>query len=226
MAGIPTDEPRPRTAPLPWEPFEPRCTGVETLPIPADPAPRGFIDVLRSRRSAVGGPVELGRVAELLWHAVATKGHAPAGRAGLPVEWRAAPSAGALHPISVVCIPESAEGAFFYDPREHAFRTLDVDRVAIAAANATDLAAVVGATRGCTLRLLADVNKANAAYEHATTLVLRDSGCLIATLCLCAEWLGLAACPLGFLGQPVVGALGFPEPRFRAVGAVQITSSV
>ncbi|AIB13200.1 hypothetical protein ABAZ39_14650 (plasmid) [Azospirillum argentinense] len=197
---------------------------MEMLPIPADPAPRGFIDVLRSRRSAVGGPVELDRVAELLWHAVATKGHAPAGRAGLPVEWRAAPSAGALHPISVVCIPESAKGAFLYDPREHAFRTLDVDSGHIAAANAAALVAVVGATRGCTLRLLADMDKADAAYEHAATLVLRDSGCLIATLCLCAEWLGLAACPLGFLGQGMVGKLGFPEPRFRAVGGVQVTS--
>jgi hypothetical protein len=52
---------------------------------------------------------------------------------------------------------------------------------------------------------------------------LRDAGCLVSTLCLCAEWLDLAACPLGFLGEDMVSPLGFPQPRFRAVGGVQIT---
>jgi hypothetical protein len=62
-----------------------------------------------------------------------------------------------------------------------------------------------------------------AVYENADSLILRDAGCLVSTLCLCAEWLDLAACPLGFLGEDMVTPLGFPRPRFRAVGGVQIT---
>lgn len=195
------------------------------LPIPVDPEPRSFVDVLRSRHSVVGNPVDRGRIAELLWHATGTKGHAPAGRAGMPVEWRAAPSAGGLHPISIVCIPETIinDGVLLYDPREHAYMNLDVDQNTIVATNTADVAAVVNNPHGYTLRLIADIEKTGAAYENPITLVFRDVGCLIGTLCLCAEWLGLTACPLGFLGQSMVTALGFPEPRFHAVGGVQVS---
>lgn len=224
MAAIPIDEPRPRETPLTWASFEPRCRDIEMLPIPVDPKPRSFGDVLRSRHSIVGNPVDRFRIAELLWHAAGTKGHAPAGRAGMPIELRAAPSAGGLHPISIVCIPEAiTDGVLLYDPREHAYRDLDVDQRAIVAANTADVVAVVNSPHGYTLRLFADIEKTGAAYDNPITLVYRDVGCLIGTLCLCAEWLGLAACPLGFLGQSMITALGFPEPRFHAVGGVQIS---
>jgi hypothetical protein len=196
----------------------------ERLTPPEAPPPRDFGDVLRSRRSAVAGAVDWGEVAALLWHAAGTKGHAPAGRAGLPVEWRASPSAGGLHPIHLVCINDGGDGQVrLYDPMEHAFHVLAVPHVDVSARNAAAVAEVVGVHRGCTLRFIADVSKVGAAYESPASLVLRDAGCLVATLCLCAEWLDLAACPLGFLGHDMVGSLGFPEPRFQAVGAVQVS---
>jgi hypothetical protein len=180
--------------------------------------------VVRARRSELAGPIGWSHVAELLWHAAGSKGYAHSGRAGLPIEWRASPSAGGLHPIRLVCINDDADyRARLYNSIDHAFHVLDVDGKNIVAKNTSAVAAVVGAHRGCTVRLIADITKVAAAYENPDSLVLRDAGCIVATLCLCAEWLGLAACPLGFLGEEMVSPLGFPEPRFRAVGGVQIT---
>lgn len=224
MAGILTDEPCPRTPPLAWRPYRPPVVATEHLTRPEAPPPRDFGDVLRSRRSALAGPIGWSDIAMLLWHAAGTKGHAPAGRAGLPIEWRPSPSAGGLHPIQLVCINDRGDGPVrLYDPIEHAFQLLDVPHGEITAKNATAVAQVVGAHRGCTLRLIADVGKVGAAYSNPESLIWRDAGCLIATLCLCAEWLGLAACPLGFLGDDMVAPLGFPGTRFQAVGAVQVS---
>ncbi len=224
MAGIRTDEPYPRNEPLSWESFRPSSLEVERLIRPQPPGPRDFADVIRARRSELAGPVGWSHVAELLWHAAGSKGYADSGRAGVPIEWRASPSAGGLHPINLLCINDDADSRpRLYNSIDHAFHILNVDSEAIATKNATAVAALLGAHRGCTIRFIADISKVKAVYENADSLVLRDAGCLISTLCLCAEWLDLAACPLGFLGEEMVTLLGFPQPRFRAVGGVQIT---
>jgi len=64
----------------------------------------------------------------------------------------------------------------------------------------------------------------SAAYDNPESLVWRDAGALLFAICLFAEGLGLAACPLGFVGQWSVEALGFPADRFLAVGGVQISA--
>ncbi len=227
MAGIPAEEPRPRGTPLPWQAFRPRVLETEPLARPEAPRPRDFGDVLRSRRSGLAGPVGWTEVAGLLWHAAGIQDRAPSGRAGIPVERRASPSAGGLHPIHLVCINGDGDGRVrLYDAHDHAFHVLDVDHEDVSAKNAAVVGEILGASRGCTLRLVADVGKVEAAYENPESLVLRDAGCVVAVLCLCAEWLGLTACPLGFLGDELLAALDFPGPRFRALGAVQITAPV
>ncbi|TAN56982.1 MAG: hypothetical protein EPN26_02920, partial [Rhodospirillales bacterium] len=162
---------------------------------------------------------------ELLWYAAGTKGYAPSGRSGIPIEWRVSPSSGGLHPIHIVCVPPPHEdGVILYDSFQHQFGRLKLDARAVVQANAESVAAVVGESPGWTLRFIADFDKISAAYENAWSLVLRDAGCLIMTICLCAEWLGLSACPLGFLGQALCVPLGFPGERFKAVGGVHLTS--
>ena len=84
--------------------------------------------------------------------------------------------------------------------------------------------AVAGGDHGITLRFVTDAQKLDAAYENSETLAFRDAGCIIATLGMCAEWLNLAMCPLGFVGQDMLNVLGFPRERFLATGAVQITA--
>ena len=205
-------------------PFKPKVLSRELLPIPRTAPSRDFLDVLEARRSAVAGPIGWLAVGELLWHSIGVKGFADTGRAGIRVESRPYPSSGGLHPISAVCIStDSAEAPRLYDPNDHAFELLDGGAEDIVATNAKELAAVVGVSRGSTIRFVADTEKVGAAYENYDSLLLRDTGCMLATICLCAEWLGLRACPLGFLGQSLVSAFGFPSPRFRAIGGVLVS---
>lgn len=181
-----------------------------------------FGDVLESRRSGLGASVSWSRIADLLWFAAGIRGKHSHGRAGFPIQWSATPSAGGLGCVQIVCISDIDGLARLYDPFEHKMFELLADQQHIAAANRCAVEAVVGDFRGCTLRFIADHSKASAAYSSAENLLLRDAGALLATIGLCATWLGMTACPLGFLGQDLLASLGFPNERFLGVGGVQI----
>lgn len=219
-----TKEPHPRVAPKTWSAFALPFRHREFLPYPTAPSPRDFRDVLESRRSAVHGPLSKEELASLLWYATGIRGWEQSGRAGLPISWRPAPSAGGLHPIEIVAIPACVdEEILHYDPLDHCYGywggpwcDLITEHIAM-----TTLA--VGAVSGWTLFMIADFARTDAAYENPVTLIMRDAGCLVGTLCLCAEWLGLSSCPIGSLRQDLVAKLGYPEDRFMAVGAVQIS---
>lgn len=110
-----------------------------------------------------------------------------------------------------------------YLPARHAF-ALIASATEAYKQNCKDVQAVLGRTTGCTLRLIADIRKIDAAYQNGESLAWRDSGSLGATLCLVAEWLGLKSTILGFAGNSYLKTIGFPDNRFLAVGAVQLTS--
>jgi hypothetical protein len=219
-----TDEPIPRDTPSVWMPYEFDTIGTEILARPGPPSSRSFADVIAKRRSAVGYPIKLSSVAELLWYAVGWKGYALSGRAGLPIAWSTSPSSGGLQSINVICILDDGSAPRVYDPVNHAFLVLRVDNELVHAENRKAVLSVTGAHNGCTLRLVGDGSKLCAAYENAESLVLRDAGAVLATVCLCAEWLGLSACSLGFLGNAMLPLLGLPEARFQGVGGIQISS--
>jgi hypothetical protein len=222
LAGIRIEEPRPRAEPGAWAEFLPPVIGSEDLPVPPRDPGRAFGEVLQGRRSRIGRAVGWERVGDLLWHANRATGDASLGRAGLPVARRPAPSPGGLHPIGLVCINQGGDFPRLYDPVRHRFHALKVDAREVGARNAAAVNAVVGKHRGCTIRFVADLAKVSAAYQAPESLVLREAGCLLAVHCLCAEWLGLAACPLGFLGQDLVETLGFPAGRFLAAGGLVV----
>ena len=222
MAGIRTDEPQPRSPALAWSPFAAPVLRVEELARPASSPRSLFSDVLETRRSRIGRSVKWNQIADLLWHAAAERGTAETGRAGLPIRWTNSPSAGGLGCISIVCIPDDGSPARLYEPIGHRFLVLAADPAQIRDTNREEVRAVTGADRGCTLRLIGDWAKISAAYENAESLLYRDAGHLSATLGLCAEWLGLCACPLGFLGNAILPLLGLPATHFRGAGAVLI----
>jgi hypothetical protein len=141
----------------------------------------------------------------------------------LLIERRAAPSAGGLHPFSLVCLNAGEPGAKLYEIGAHRFLPLLGEASLVHEVNARSARAVTQVNRGCTVRFIADAGLLFTAYSDAETLLLRDAGVLLAMACLFAEQLGLAACPLGFLGQDLVEPLGFPTDRFLAVGGVQIS---
>lgn len=89
--------------------------------------------------------------------------------------------------------------------------------------NRDEVSGHFGRVAGCTVRFIGDASKVDAAYTDADSLILRDAGALLATLCLCAEWLGVSARPLGFLGDEIVQQLGFPASRFVGLGGVQLS---
>jgi len=219
-----TDEPIPRDTPSAWAPYEFDVVATEVLTHPGPPSSRSFADVVAKRRSAVGGPIKLSSVAELLWYAVGWKGYAPSGRAGLPIAWSTSPSSGGLQSINVICIADDGSSPQVYDPVNHAFLVLRADNELVHEENRKAIFSVTGAYNGCSLRLVGDRSKLCAAYENADSLLLRDAGAVLATVCLCAEWLGLSACPLGFLGNGMLPLLGLPEDRFQGVGGIQISS--
>lgn len=181
------------------------------------------MDIATARRSRLRGAVDLSHVGNLLWHLTRDIELPAEGRARLPTYRRLAPSAGGLHPYHFVCIDSDSSEVALYDADEHAYRPLLVDRENIMALNQESVAAVLGASRGCTIRFIFDRSLIDAAYSNPESLLLRDAGALLATICFVAEWLGLAACPLGFLGEDFVPRLGFPSNRFSAAGGVQIS---
>lgn len=219
-----TDEPLPRTTPSVWTPYKFDVVTTEVLTRPGPPSSRSFADVIAKRRSTVNYPIKLSSVAELLWYAVGWKGYAPRGRAGLPIAWSTSPSSGGLQSINVICISDDGSAPRVYDPVNHAFLVLRADNELVHLENRKAVSSVTGSHNGCTLRLISDRSKLCAAYENADSLVLRDAGAVLATIGLCAEWLGLSACSLGFLGNAMLPLLALPEERFRSVGGIQISS--
>ncbi|WP_239370693.1 hypothetical protein [Mesorhizobium retamae] len=145
------------------------------------------------------------------------------GRAGLPIESRMAPASGGLHAIQIVChMTGSYDPPRVYLPGRHAFALLPACEEAHGANNAS-VEATVGRIVGCTFRLIADLEKLAAAYQHPSTLAWRDSGALAATICFVSQWLGLKSNILGFNGDSYLPMIGYTATRFMAVGGVQIS---
>lgn len=221
MAGTLT-EPRPIPG-RPWTPFTPVRGDLEPLKTPWHGPERSFNEVVASRRSAVGAPVSWPDVGNLLWHLTRQTGPSGTGRAGVPFERRAPPSAGGLHPFHFVCLMADEVGAKLYERSSHGFSRLLTGPELAHTLNAAAVRAVTGDHVGCTVRFIADAGMVEAAYDDAESLLLREAGCLLAFTCLFAEQLELAACPLGFLGQDIVAPLGFDPDRFVSLGGVLLS---
>ena len=76
---------------------------------------------------------------------------------------------------------------------------------------------------GTTLQIVADPALTSACYENAGSLVLRDAGALVMTVCLVAAALGVSAVPLGRAGTDVVRAAAIDAPLV-GVGAVHLSA--
>lgn len=128
--------------------------------------------------------------------------------------------------LSVICLPLAGNhAAGIYDPDHHELvAPAPADLDASLRANRESVSEICGVAMGTTLQFAADIERAEAAYEHSGTLVWRDAGALLVVIALIADALGLAATPLGRIGGTVVRAAGLLEPRWRAAGAVHIAS--
>jgi hypothetical protein len=103
------------------------------------------------------------------------------------------------------------DGLNLYDPLAHALASVEVVNNDELFSLDRQVAAAAPTARGTIVILVANTNRAEAAYEGSESLVWRDAGCLMMTLHLVAEYLGLAFCPVGVLGTALVKALGEPN---------------
>jgi hypothetical protein len=173
------------------------------------------LEARRSRRNMV--PPSLGRIAELLWHGARVR-ETGTGRFGLAWEHRASASGGGLHPLGVVVAIPGWDELYFYDSLRHELMECVGTRDALLALRNRAREVLPECADSAILTLFADRGYAASGYEFSESLIWRDAGCLLATLHMCAEWLGLEFCPLGILGHEVVDALSGDE-RLVAAGA-------
>lgn len=192
---------------------------LHVLPAPSELPDMHLADVLTARRSRLSGPVPEQKLATLLWH-ISRPRRGGMGRFGQPWEGRAAPSAGGLHVISLLCIPIEDLPVGIYDHDAHGLRG-QADAHRLRHDNAANVELLCSASAGVTLQFVADAERLAACYENAESLLWRDSGALAATICLTATALGLTSVVLGRTGETLLKALPLPS-GFVGAGAVHL----
>ncbi|MDN3294914.1 SagB family peptide dehydrogenase [Streptomyces ficellus] len=178
-----------------------------TIPLPgADGTDsRPLATVLAERRSTrryAAEPVPLTTLAACLERAARVRGRLP------PLAYqqtqRPTPSGGARHSLEIHVLARDvdglASGAYHYDPFGHGLAKLAPWEESLTALQQRFIVtpAVMEAPPPVSLYLTSCAERTAWKYSRLVlTLIYRDTGCLMQTLCLTATDLGLAACPVG-----------------------------
>lgn len=193
-------EPKPRATPGYYEPFKwPRGEVTQLEPAAAQ-LNVNIVKVLQERQSRRKlDALSLSELGALLW--ITCRTHSlRSSEFGFDQEFRPYPSAGAMHPIHVVCQRSAGMPWEWYEPLEHAL--VAIPGTEVLAQSARERAASILPTNEAVLvGLVAEPGKTAAKYECAESLVWRDAGVLLGYLSLVAETLGLGFCPLGMTGN-------------------------
>src|SRR5690606_26004583 len=119
MTWIDLADPLPRSAPEPYTPIEWELGETRSLPSTSGVPDRSFNEVIDARAShREFGFVDDQQLGAFLWLACRTRG-VGASELGFDLEHRAAPSAGAIHPIHVVVKRPGDDRWWLYVPRSH-----------------------------------------------------------------------------------------------------------
>jgi SagB-type dehydrogenase family enzyme len=153
----------------------------------------------------------------LLWHACRQRS-----TMGDHRSHRAAPSAGGLHPVSVVIQRiANVDGAFLYDPVGHQLLKLEVGQ--------DESRALMERAEACLpckpatlLWLVGAPGRTAAKYLRPDSLIKRDAGFLAATITLVATAMMHKAVPLGLSGFPHLNRLTDWSTEIDALGAINI----
>ena len=218
----PTD-PRPRAVPLDEPDFlwPSRCSIACSQVSP--PPDRTFSSVLEGRRSIrTMSPLRLREVVNTLAYATLPRFRKEGDSASRTA--RPALSAGALHPISIVTITGGqSPRAFRYNSLAHRLELLDAKRPSLKDILGQAESVLPGAN-GTLLMFVADAQRTEHWYTNSESLVWRDAGALLQTIALTATAFGQAFCPIGLLGDALVGGLN-GHPHLTATGAAVIGQS-
>jgi hypothetical protein len=195
--------------------IEPRL--LKLLPRDVRTPEAAFFDVLGTRQSGIGGPLDIQDLSALLWHSTALRSRTP-GRFGVAAESRNSPSGGGLHPIRLLVLPLDDGVSGHYDDEKHGLGPIAASALAV---NRESIVTILGHDQGTTIQFAADRTLLDACYDNAGSILWRDAGALVATMCLVSTALGIAACPVGRVGDDVVKAAGIME-GFVGAGAVHL----
>jgi SagB-type dehydrogenase family enzyme len=209
-------EPIPRSHPKAYE--SPHWDIAQTIHLDVPRAKRQIdfwhvLDSRSSRREFVTPNNDT--LSEILWYTCKSKRRLD--KDGIRIH-KNIPSAGALHPISIIVQSMGKGGLSLYDDVSHSMLSLGVSEEKIDALSRL-VSSVLDTKNGTVFWFVADVHKVDCFYENANSLILRDSGVILANLCLVAEALNLASCPLGILGDAVLKESIAMPWQMRGVGA-------
>ena len=159
------------------------------LPPPQKTGPLSLEEAIALRRSArrfAPRELALAEIGQLAW--------AAQGITGRDARWRSAPSAGALHSLTLYALYQSS--AYRYEPAEHhlvLYRPIDMQELAAASLNQPFIA-----DAGCTFLFTGLVERTTRVYKkRARDYICMDLGHAAENLLLQAVSLQLAAVPVG-----------------------------
>jgi nitroreductase len=122
----------------------------------------------------------------------------------------------------LLVLPLENGTADLYDDQQHGLMPVGAAALAV---NRESISTILGHDQGTTVQFAADRALLDACYDNAGSILWRDAGALVATMCLVATALGIAACPVGRVGNDVVYAAGVKE-GFVGAGAVHFGKAI
>lgn len=216
MTWIDLGDPLPRSNPERYTPVGWELGEICPLPASAQTLSRPFGEVLDGRTSQrMLGVVDDEQLGAFLWHSCRTRGSA-ASNLGFDLEHRAAPSAGAIHPVHVMVNRPDDARWWLYQPGFHQLAELKGASTVLAGLYELSLQVLEGqdATR---LLFLAEPGKTLGKYQDGCSLIWRDAGALLGIMALTATAQGLNFCPLGITGEPWASKLA-DQGKLAGVG--------
>lgn len=216
MTWIDLADPIPRSVPEPYTPIEWEMDETFSLPFAPGGPDRPFSEIIDARASdREFGFVDDQQLGAFLWLACRTRG-VGSSKLGFDLEHRAAPSAGAIHPIHVVVKRPGDDRWWLYVPRYHQLAEIKHAPAKLAGLLDHSLQVLAGdqATR---FLFLAEPGKTLGKYQDGCSLIWRDAGALLGVMALTATAQGLNFCPLGITGEPWAGGLA-DQGKLAGVG--------
>lgn len=228
MRHIELLSPKPRLRPNSCDPFEYRTKAKSYLRIPDPPTvgPDFFSTILSRRTRRKFGKLSLELVSDLLWYSAKVWCAASPSK---PVRWqhRTSPSAGGIHCIDLLLTGKGEEQQSFslYDPVAHALQEIVVD-LDSARDLRDELGHAIDVGPAQVIWFAADCELMFSRYENGESLIWRDAGALVSTICFVAEALGLAYCPIGLTGEPFISSMLGTLGRISGVGGIIVGSRI